>query len=65
MRRDPHHGEYPYERPTGDGILSSIVSMSASHRFTQHWAARVTWNRVVTRYSRDTDVLMGGIGYRF
>jgi hypothetical protein len=60
-----HHGEDPDDRPTGDGILSGIVSVSASYRFTQHWAARVTWNRVVTRYSRDTDVLMGGIGYRF
>jgi hypothetical protein len=46
-------------------VLSGIVSASASYRFTQHWAARVTWNRVVTRYSRDTDVLMGGVGYRF
>jgi hypothetical protein len=26
---------------------------------------RATWNRVVTRYSRDTDVLLGGVGYRF
>lgn len=60
-----HHGEDPDERSTGDGILSGLVSVSASYRFTQHWAARVTWNRVVTRYSRDTDVLMGGIGYRF
>ncbi|WP_157874822.1 hypothetical protein [Paraburkholderia atlantica] len=28
-------------------------------------AGRVTWNRVMTRYSRDTDVILGGIGYRF
>jgi hypothetical protein len=52
-------------RSTGDGILSGLVSLSASYRFTEHWAARVTWNRVVTRYSRDTDVLLGGVGYRF
>jgi hypothetical protein len=25
----------------------------------------VTWNRVVTRYSHDTDVILCGIGYRF
>jgi len=60
-----HHGEHPDERETGDGILSGLISVSASYRFTQHWAARVTWNRVVTRYSRDTDVILGGIGYRF
>ncbi len=60
-----HHGEDPDSRTTGDGILSGIVSLSASYRMSHHWAARVTWNRVVTRYSRDTDVLLGGIGYRF
>ena len=54
-----------HERSSGDGILSGLVSISASYRFTQHWSARVTWNRVVTRYSRDTDVLLGGIGYWF
>ncbi|WP_322104315.1 hypothetical protein [Paraburkholderia sp. J41] len=60
-----HHGAHPDERDTGDGVLSGLVSVSASYRLTQHWAARVTWNRVVTRYSRDTDVILGGIGYRF
>lgn len=60
-----HHGDNTDDRNTGDGILSGLVSASASYRFTQHWAARVTWNRVVTRYSRDTDVILGGIGYRF
>lgn len=50
---------------TGDGILSGIVSISGSYRLTDHWSARLTWNRVVTRYSRDTDVILGGIGYRF
>jgi hypothetical protein len=59
-----HHGE-DHDRPSGDGILSGLVSLSASFRMTDHWSARVTWNRVVTRYSRDTDVLLGGIGYRF
>lgn len=60
-----HHGKNGDERDTGDGILSGLVSVSASYRFTKHWAGRVTWNRVVTRYSRDTDVILGGIGYRF
>lgn len=60
-----HHGNSNDNRDTGDGILSGLVSVSASYRVTRHWAARVTWNRVVTRYSRDTDVILGGIGYRF
>ncbi|MFL9896872.1 hypothetical protein PQR71_01700 [Paraburkholderia fungorum] len=60
-----HHGNSDEDRDTGDGVLSGLVSVSASYRVTQHWSARVTWNRVVTRYSRDTDVILGGIGYRF
>ncbi|TDV38937.1 hypothetical protein C7405_10154 [Paraburkholderia caballeronis] len=60
-----HHGSDGDARSTGDGILSALVSVSASYRLTDHWAARVTWNRVMTRYSRDTDVILGGIGYRF
>jgi hypothetical protein len=60
-----HHGKNGDDRDTGDGILSGLVSVSASYRVTQHWSARVTWNRVVTRYSRDTDVIQGGVGYRF
>ena len=60
-----HHGKNPDQRDTGDGILSGLVSVSASYRIARHWAVRATWNRVVTRYSRDTDVILGGIGYRF
>jgi len=46
-------------------LYPASVSVSASYRLTQDWAARVTWSRVVTRYSRDTDVILGGIGYWF
>jgi hypothetical protein len=27
--------------------------------------ARLSWNRIVTDYDRDTDVILGEIGYRF
>lgn len=60
-----HQNNKVDESDMGDGILSGLVSLSASYRLTQHWSARVTWDRVVTRYSRDTDVLLGGVGYRF
>ncbi len=50
---------------TGDGRVSGLVSVSASYRLGQRWLARVTWNRVVTRYDRDTDVIVGGVGLRF
>ncbi len=51
--------------PTGDGRVSALLSMSASYRFGPRWLARVTFNRVVTRYDRDTDVMEAGIGVRF
>jgi hypothetical protein len=50
---------------TGDGRFAGLVSMSASYRFDKRWLARVTWNRMVTRYDRDADIIEGGIGIRF
>jgi len=49
----------------GDEIISAIASLTGSYRFTPHWSLRTTWNRAVTNYDRDTDVIMAGIGYRF
>ncbi|OLL27734.1 hypothetical protein BTH42_31490 [Burkholderia sp. SRS-W-2-2016] len=60
-----HHGDDSDNRPSGDGVLSGLLSITASYRVTRNWSARLTWNRVMTRYSRDTDVILGGIGYRF
>ena len=45
--------------------LSGIVSLTGSYRINPDWDLRVTWNRVVTNYSSDTDVILGGVGYRF
>ncbi|SAL49480.1 hypothetical protein AWB70_03985 [Caballeronia cordobensis] len=50
---------------TGDGRFSGLVSVSASYRFTDRWLARVTWNRMVTRYDRDADIIEAGVGVRF
>jgi hypothetical protein len=50
---------------TGDGRVSGLVSMSASYRLGNHWLSRITWNRVVTRYDRDTDIIEAGMGLRF
>jgi hypothetical protein len=45
--------------------LSGIVTLTTSYRFHPHWGVRVSWNRIVTNYNRDTDVILGGVGYRF
>lgn len=49
----------------GAGKFSGIVTIAGSYRFSPRWDARIEWNRVVTRYDRDTDVILTGIGYRW
>jgi hypothetical protein len=46
-------------------FASGIVTLTASHRLGQRWVARFSWNRIVTKYDRDTDIILLGVGYRF
>lgn len=48
-----------------DRIISAICTITGSYRLDPHWSLRTSWNRIVTNYNRDTDVIVGGIGYRF
>ena len=48
-----------------DERVSGLVTLTASYRFDPRWFARISWNRVVTRYDRDTDVILLGGGLRF
>lgn len=50
---------------SGAGKFSAIVTIAGAYRFNPRWDARIEWNRVVTRYDRDTDVILTGIGYRW
>lgn len=45
--------------------VCGIVTLTSSYRFLPQWDARVSWNRIITDYNHDTDVILGGIGYRF
>ncbi|MFL9944589.1 hypothetical protein PQR68_01245 [Paraburkholderia agricolaris] len=47
------------------GKLSLLLTMSAAYNFTKHWYVRASWNRVMTGYDKDSDIYLGGIGYRF
>ncbi|OGU07216.1 MAG: hypothetical protein A2X82_03135 [Geobacteraceae bacterium GWC2_55_20] len=49
----------------GDRLVSMIATMTGSYRLDPSWSLRTSWNRIVTNYDRDTDVIMGGVGYRF
>jgi len=45
--------------------LAGLVTMTASFRITPSWAVRGSWMRTVTDFNRDTDIMIGGLGYRF
>lgn len=45
--------------------VSPIVTMTTGYRFTPHWGARFSWNRVITNYERDADVWLLGASYHF
>ena len=49
----------------GDSSFSWIFTATAAFRLSQHWDARLSWNRINTNYNRDTDVILFGAGYRF
>ncbi len=49
----------------GDRMVSAITTLTGSYRLDPRWSLRTSWNRIVTNYDKDTDVIMGGIGYRF
>jgi len=48
-----------------DERVSGIITLTGSYRFDPRWFARFSFSRIVTRYDRDTDVLLLGAGYRF
>ncbi len=53
------------ERRNSNVFISEVASMSGSWRLSEHWLLRLTWDRIITSYNRDSDVFLGGIGYRF
>lgn len=50
---------------SGDETLAALVSLTASYRYQPRWLVRALWNRIATDYSRDTDMFLFGLGYRF
>lgn len=51
----------------GGGVTRTLglFTMSASYRLSPSWTTRFSWHRTVTTNSRDTDVMVLGLGYRF
>ncbi len=49
----------------GEKDLLSILGTTASYRLGRHWLGRFEWQRVASRHSRDSDIVLLGLGYRF
>lgn len=57
-----------YQPGTGedeDETILGLITPTISYRFAGPWLVRLSWNRTVSRYDRDTDVILIGIGYGF
>jgi hypothetical protein len=52
-------------RPSPGRHVSDVISATASLRPFGNFDVRFLWHRIVTDYSRDTDVVLFGLGYRF
>ena len=55
---------FGYDRD-GSTALNGIIGFTAAYSFGNHWVGRVIWDRVLTSNSRDADIFLGGLGYRF
>jgi len=53
------------ERRNSQVFISEVASITGSYRLSEHWHIRATWDRIITSYNRDSDIFLGGIGYRF
>lgn len=61
-QRDPQPGE------GGSAFVSAVMSATASVRnfsFNPNLTVRFVMNRILTNYSRDTDIFLLGVGYQF
>jgi hypothetical protein len=45
--------------------IDGMVSILADYQISHNWLIRATWDRALTNYDRDTDMIFVGPGYRF
>ena len=45
--------------------IAGLVTVTAGYRFSGPWFTRFNWNRVMSNDSRDTDLFLLGLGYRW
>jgi hypothetical protein len=45
--------------------IAGLLTVTTSYRLSDHWVTRFNWNRVMSNDSRDTDLFLLGLGYRW
>lgn len=58
---------YDKYRLSGGGVtkIEGDIAFRASYRFWGNLAAVASWSRIFSTHDRDSDVFLGGLGYRF
>jgi hypothetical protein len=52
-------------RPDDSTFVTLMGSVTAAYQVIPNVTVRLTWDRVITNYSRDSDLFKLGVGYRF
>jgi hypothetical protein len=45
--------------------IAGLLTVTSSYRFSGRWFTRFNWNRVMSNDSRDSDIFLLGLGYRW
>ena len=45
--------------------IAGLFTVTAGYRISDRWFTRFNWNRVMSNDSRDTDIFLLGLGYRW
>lgn len=61
---------FDFESPSDSGKtrkldIAGLLTVTTSYRFSDRWFTRFHWNRVMSNDSRDTDIFVLGLGYRW
>jgi hypothetical protein len=67
-RNQPSFFGHPSPPPaiaTDDQRVSGIITLMGGYRLGPDWTLRASFNRIVTDYDRDSDVILVGAGYGF
>ena len=43
--------------------IAPLVTLTIARKLSDHWIARLVWDRVTSTYNRDADVFLVGLGY--